>query len=179
MTGGASIVSNQRHVNADRSIRQARARSHMNNTWLNERTARTHAATGEQCCVPVRQGARKRNWTLVVGGGGPITAQSLKCRSMRGRRGFNSYGNRVYFDRAAACPWRGLCPKLSLNSIGLGQKKGEGVAATLPRKERRTLWKASRTTSSTPHPPAYHRFPAAKVFVCDHVVKPLHVGRTR
>ena len=55
-----------------------------------------------------------------------------------------------------------------------GNKKGEGVAASLPRKERRTLWKAAQTTSSNPTSTNNHRFLRAILFGCDYRVKHFH-----
>ena len=76
--------------------------------------------------------------------------------------------HRVHYIIVSWCGVDELEQKTPGKRLGYGQKNGEGVAAALPRKERRTLWKAARSTSSTPHPYACHRFPAAKVFACDH-----------
>ena len=83
--------------------------------------------------------------------------------------------NMVHFTRNS-CGWVLLLQMMTgVSLFGHGQKNGEGVAASLPRKERRTLWKAARFTSTT-HPNACHRFPMASVFACDHVVNRGHVG---
>ena len=110
----------------------------------------------------------------------PCRARACPCPGTRVRDAHvDSHRNRVHFIAEDRPRMWALWFRFGPNLVGLGQKKGEGVAATLPRKERRTLWKTAQSTSSTPQPNACHRFPAAKVFACDHVVKRSHVGHTR
>jgi len=63
------------------------------------------------------------------------------------------------------------CPRISRPLVQY-KKSGEGVAATLPRKERRTLWKTANTSSKTLHPQPPQCPYRAMVIACDYGVKP-------
>ena len=118
--------------------------------------------------VPYNAGRLRRRWlrqTWIQF----IPEGAMACLARRGELGLlhPHYTTRMNAQQAQECDYNGM---------GHGQKNGEGVAAALPRKERRTLWKAALSTSSTTQPVHATGSRRLRYSHATMIVKRFHVG---